>query len=148
MHSKRSPVSVVVVLMEVINQSIVPSCCIPQWITPIQHRSASCAIFVHDVDVRNLPDPWIGQLWTWFFLGRAGLGRQVVQGVGVHCVKTIKVRINRPGEVISEVTSVQHLKHVLSEHKVWCSKSSNFFIGYVCKSIKQSYKKNPIRVEL
>lgn len=148
MHSKRSPVSVVVVLMEVINQSIVPCCCVPLLITPIHHRSASCAIFIHDVDVRNLPESWIGHLWTRFFWSRAGLGRQVVQGVGVHCVKTIKVRINIPGEVISEVTCEQHLKHVLSEHKVWCPKSSNFFIGYVCKSVKQSYKKNPIRVEL
>lgn len=142
MHPKGRTVRVVVI-MEVVDQSVVPGCCVPRWITPIHHRSACCVIFVHDVDVRNLPEPWVGHLWARLFLGRTGLGRLVVQGIGVHWVTPIKVSINRPGEVISEVTRIQNLKHVLSEHKVWCSKSSNFLIGYVCKSIKQFVYQKP-----
>lgn len=146
-HSKGRPVRVVVI-MEIVNQSIVPGCCVPRWIATIHHGSACSIVFVHDINIRNLPEPWVGHLWARFFLGRTGLGRHVVHGIGVHWVTPIKGSINRPGEVISEFTRVQGPEHVLGEHKFWRSKSSYFSIGYICKSTKQSYIENAISVEL
>ena len=92
-------------------------------------------IFVHEIDIWDLPESWVGHLWAWLLDCWAGLGRLVVQSVWIQWTKPIKYDVSWPRQVVSEVAHVKGLEHVLSEHQKRCTESFNGFIRDVSKSM-------------
>ena len=72
MHSERSSVCIVVVV-EVSHQKIVPHRFIAVRIARVHHRTTSSVVFVHEIDVWNLPEAGVGHFWAWLLTGRANL---------------------------------------------------------------------------
>ena len=105
MHSERSSVCIVVVV-EVSHQNIIPHRFIAVSIARVHHRTTSSVVFVHEIDVWNLPEAGVGHFWAWLLSGAANLSWLVIQGVRVHRAKPIKLDISRPGKVVSKFAEV------------------------------------------
>ena len=105
MHSERSSACIVVVV-EVSHQNIIPHRFIAVRIAGVHHRTTSSVVFVHKIDVWNLPEAGVGHFWAWLLSGRANLSWLVIQGVGVHRATPTKLNISRPGQVVSKFADV------------------------------------------
>ena len=72
MHSERSSVCIVVVV-EVSHQNIIPHRFIAVRIARVHHRTTSSVVFVHEIDVWNLPEAGVGHFWAWLLSCGANL---------------------------------------------------------------------------